>query len=60
MASEAFQRLAFQISRRGELNDILLPPEVDTVALEVADERGRTTIEALPGGQLITMTLEME
>ena len=47
-APEALQQLAIQVSRRGLLDDILLPPETDTVALVVKERMVRRLRRSRP------------
>jgi hypothetical protein len=59
VAPPELQRLALQLSRHGMLDDVLLPPEAETLALTVQETEGPATIiEALPAGQVITMRHE--
>jgi hypothetical protein len=61
VAPPELQQLARQLSRHGMLDDILLPPEAETLALTVQETEGPATIiEALPAGQVITMRHEEE
>jgi hypothetical protein len=56
VAPPKLQQLALQLSRHGMLDDILLPPEAETLAVTVQETEGPPTIiEALPAGQVITM-----
>ena len=56
IAPPKLQQLALQLSRHGMLDDILLPPEAETLAVTVQETEGPPTIiEALPAGQVITM-----
>jgi hypothetical protein len=59
VAPPELQQLALQLSRHGMLDDILLPPEAETLALTVPETEGPSTIiEALPAGRIITMRHE--
>jgi hypothetical protein len=60
-ASLALQTLALQLSRRAECQDFMvLPHEVETVALTVANADGtETVIEALPGGSVLELNIEV-
>jgi hypothetical protein len=59
VAPPKLQQLALQLSRHGMLDDILLPPEAETLAVTVQETEGPPTIiEALPAGQVITLRRE--
>ena len=59
VAPPELKRLTLQLSRHGMLDDILLPPEAETLAVTVQETEGPPTIiEALPAGQVITMRHE--
>src|SRR4030095_7564400 len=58
-APPELQQLALQVSRHGMLDDILLQPEAETLAMTGQETGGRSMIsEALPAGQFITMRHE--
>ena len=54
-ASSELKALALTLSRRAVRKDIVLPVDLETIALFVRERDGGTTlIEALPAGSLIT------
>ncbi len=55
-APAALQPSALDLARRGHVRDMVLPPEMETVALTVAEADGTSrVIEALPGGVVISL-----
>jgi hypothetical protein len=55
-ASPPTRALALNLSRRAIARDLVLPSEVETVALEVTERDGTTTtIEALPPGMVVSL-----
>lgn len=58
-APEDLRDAARQFSRSALVDQVLLSPEVQTVALKVDNQDGRQAVlEALPGGTTLTMTLQ--
>ncbi len=57
-APEALRTLALNLSRRANISDMVLPPEMETVAITVNNADGiETVFEALPGGFTLDLSL---